>query len=82
MKRLHDFKYSIVAAIAFMTAITATAAVSGDKKGTETALPAKAKTFITEYLAGEKVVKSKKDGDKYKIECSSGTKVEFDRNGM
>lgn len=82
MKRLHDFKYAIVAAIAFMTAITATAAVSGDKEGTETALPAKAKTFITEYLAGEKVVKSKKDGDKYKIECSSGTKVEFDKNGM
>ena len=74
MKRLHDFKYAIVAAIAFMTAITATAAVSGDKKGTETALPAKAKTFITEYLAGEKVVKSKKDGDQIQNRVFFGDK--------
>lgn len=81
MKRLVGLMYVIAAAFVLSAVFMASDAVAGGKEKKEVVLPGKAKTFVSEYIDGDKIVKSKDDGDKFKIECASGTKIDFDRNG-
>lgn len=82
MKRFQNFKYHVVSILLLLSATVITDSFAGDKKGKEMSIPAKARTFVTQYLPGEKIVKSKGDGDGCKIECSGGTEIEFDRDGL
>lgn len=82
MKRLINLRPVAGAVLSAMLVFSATTGMSaGEKVSGDTPIPPDVKSFVLEYLGGEKIAKGKPDKDEYKIRCVSGTKVEFDMKG-